>query len=167
MKQFTKTEWDRAYRNGRKFSPIKDSTLDLLKLRGDSILDIGCGQGYLMQQLRSRGFDPQGIDLSSYSADMVGNFLEVDLPNYDIIFANLVLAFNPMETFLREVKKHLNKNGQFILITPIRYKGKVYDQHWINISVDYDELTQSLEIFNYKLVYKNKGIYTYKCTLPD
>lgn len=89
------------------------------------------------------------------------------MPNYDIIFANLVLAFNPMETFLREVKKHLNKNGQFILITPIRYKGKVYDQHWINISVDYDELTQSLEIFNYKLVYKNKGIYTYKCTLPD
>lgn len=147
MKNDRKT-WDNVYKNGRKFSKVRESTLDALGIRGKkTILDVGCGQGELMNTLRARGFEVSGIDLSSYSADMVGNFLTAKLGKYDIIFANLVIAFNPIKQFLKVVRDHLNENGRFVVVTPVIYPEETYNDHWKSISVDYHRLIESLNEF--------------------
>lgn len=145
MRKITKKDWDTAYEGNIVYSPVSELLLDELNLKG-SILDVGCGRGQLLEQLKNRGLTVRGIDLSDYSADMVGDFLKYKLGKYDVIITNKVLAFNPIEAFLKRVKDHLKPGGTFVLITPIRYSeyADKYDEHYESISVDYDELKIAL-----------------------
>lgn len=139
-----KTSWDKVYKEGRKFTQVAESTLDDLNLQG-SVLEVGCGEGELIDQLKERGLTVRGIDLSGYSADMVGNYLETELPKFDNIIANLVLAFNPVPLFLKKVHTDLKSGGKFVLITPVIEKNRKYSEHWKGISVDREKLLMDLE----------------------
>lgn len=145
MKKPTTKDWNKCYEEDRVFSPVSELILDNFALQG-KVLDVGCGRGQLMEQLKQRGLSVRGIDLSKYSADMVGDFLKTDVGKYDVIIANKVIAFNEIEPFLDKVKKHLTPKGRFILITPIRYTqyADKYSNHYNSISVSYEELMQTL-----------------------
>ena len=150
-----KQQWNKLYEDGREFSPVSEILLDDLSLKGRRVLDVGCGKGQLMKQLKRRGFGARGIDLSDYSPDMTGDFLGTDVGMYDIIFANLVIAFNDTEKFLDKVKQHLNPGGMFVCITPILLDYD-YDAHTKSISIDYNELISALkDRFEVKEIHRN------------
>lgn len=153
-----KLDWNQLYKEGRKFSPVSEILLDELKLVGEKVLDVGCGEGELMRQLKKRGFSTRGIDLSDYSPDITGDFLESNIGKFDIIFANKVIAFNNTDKFLDQVKQHLNPDGMFVCITPILIPDLYsrYDEHTKSISVDVDELVTALKArFKVKEIHRN------------
>lgn len=143
--------WDKVYESGREFTPVSEIVLDNVfnvtrnKTIKD-ILDVGCGRGQLIKQLECRGFEVDGIDLSKHSSHMVGDFMKKDLPKYDMIVANKVIAFNKPEEFINKVQKTLNKNGVFVCITPVlyaKYQDK-YNQKLQSISIDSVRLDEIL-----------------------
>ncbi len=143
------TNWNEVYKNGRSFNPASEIVLDKLKLSKGSALDIGCGQGQLMKQLEARGFKTQGIDLSDYSAGIVGNFMTYKFNmKFDLITINLVLAFiQDKPKFIEKVHSLSKKNGRIIIITPVlydEYRDK-YSEREQSISVDNKELRSLLK----------------------
>lgn len=102
--------------------------------RTSSILELGCGPGYMMLFLQSEGFvNVKGIDLSQEQVDLahrrglqvevadVLTYLSQNMKSYDVI-----LALDLMEHFSKEeliplvsrIHARLNPGGAFILQTP-------------------------------------------------
>lgn len=144
-------DWNQCYKEGRTFSPVSEIVLDKLNLSGKRALDIGCGQGQLMKQLQERGFETTGIDLSDYSAGLVGDFMTHDFGDqrFDLITANLVIAFiEDKKAFYEKVKSLLNPGGKIVIITPVlfdEYKDK-YTEREKKIGVSYHELVSIMPL---------------------
>lgn len=98
------------------------------------ILELGCGPGYLLKYLQSKGFDNTfGIDISEEQIQIAKNeglnviqadvfdFLKTTNEKYDLIF-----AFDFIEHFTKDelvelaklIYEKLNDNGAFIIRTP-------------------------------------------------
>lgn len=166
MKKYTTTDWNKAYKQGRKFSPVSELLLDKLNLKGTTVLDIGCGTGELLKQLERRGFFVCGIDLAEEcNPDIVGDVMKAKLDTYDIIFANKVIAFNKLKPFLKRCKALLEDGGCLVIITPVTSKKHAYDAHMKSISVDTQELEEALvKVFgSFELVYSQYLDNTYGC----
>src|SRR3990167_7699299 len=80
LKKFSETFNDEYFQKGTisgyiNYSPNvilnnqrSDSLIENLHLKkGDKVLDVGCGYGYLVQSLIQRGIDAQGIDISDHA----------------------------------------------------------------------------------------------------
>jgi len=64
--------------------------------RGDSILDVGCGTGYLANQLREMyGVDPTGVDIRDARVSPIAfsSFDGISIPFPDKSFDHIVLSF--------------------------------------------------------------------------
>lgn len=142
-----KQYWNDVYMRDTVFSPISEILLDKLideyQLHG-SALDVGCGRGQLMAQLGKRGFAVTGIDLTDYSADIVGDFIKHDFDQrFDVVFANKVLAFNkPYRNFLDKASAVLKPAGKMVIFTPVvlnDYKKLVSDR-FKSIAIGEDDL---------------------------
>lgn len=162
--------WNNIYKDKIEFTPISEQFLDLAELKGRTALDIGCGEGHLIRQLQARGFATTGIDLSSYAKpDIVGDFLDKNLGQFDVIFANKVIAFNDPKEFIKHVTKHMHKDTVFVLITPVTRPESKYSKHTKSISVDQDTIQNILsDNFSWKLYQsfnKSFGTDYYVCSL--
>lgn len=138
-----KDNWNECYKAGRMFAAVSEIVLDNLSLSGKRALDIGCGEGRLMKQLEARGFEVDGIDLSDASAGIVGDFMTYDFGDnkYDLITANLVIAFMPdKKAFVKKAISLLTKNGRLIIITPVMYDEYTYTDRESSIAVNFTEL---------------------------
>lgn len=103
------------------------------------VLDIGCQNGFLCNQLMQLGHEPYGIDIV---ADLVAeasskypaiNFklanCEKKLPFedkfFDVVWAGDVIEhIRFTDVFLNEVNRVLKKGGQFVLTTPMHNRLK-------------------------------------------
>lgn len=129
------------------FSPVSEILLDKLiddyQLQG-SALDVGCGRGQLMTQLSKRGFAVTGIDLSDYSAGIVGDFMKYNFDQkFDVVFLNKVLAFNrPYNNFLDRVSTVLQPAGKMVVFTPVVLNGykKLVSNRFKSIAIGEDDL---------------------------
>ncbi|MGB3904936.1 MAG: class I SAM-dependent methyltransferase [Anaerolineae bacterium] len=113
--------------------------LDLIPLTSRMILDVGCGDGYLMHLLYRRGFkclvgidnDPLGIQFAheklrahdDSAACQVSVASVYNLPSSSLSFDSVVMAdviehLNAPEQALREVSRVLTPDGALILSTP-------------------------------------------------
>ena len=110
---------------------IKNFVSELNK--GDSLLDIGCGNGRLLEVLKNKEINYLGIDNSSELVKIAqknypnNKFLVGDILNlkkiaekkFDYIFCLAVLPHIPGKELriqaLEELKKHLNDSGEIIL----------------------------------------------------
>jgi 2-polyprenyl-3-methyl-5-hydroxy-6-metoxy-1,4-benzoquinol methylase len=102
--------------------------------KSSSILELGCGPGYLLQYLETKGFNNcQGIDISPEQIEIAKSkgyevlqgdaieFLKTTQKTFDIIF-----AFDFIEHFTKDelieltslIYKNLNSGGVFIIRTP-------------------------------------------------
>jgi len=163
-------DWDKIYSSGIDFRAITQRDIDTFLEYVPSTsgkkqsLDVGCGTGQLTRELWHRGFIPTGIDTSANAIALAKSYtilesseitykvfdLETqkasDLTHYsfELITCKLVYAFiNDKVTFLRNIKKLLDKNGVFVILTPLLEQVPKEKKH---IAVDYDktiaELTQ-------------------------
>jgi len=116
---------------------------DLLRPQ-DRILEIGCGIGTVVNELRSKGHDIAGIDISGeaieYGRKKYGDIrLEVQaaetLPYEDEAF-EVVLSFDLFEHIaaidkhISEVRRVLRPGGYYLFQTPNRYSNIIYETLW-------------------------------------
>lgn len=107
--------------------------LPLLPKKAGKILDAGCGDGYLVNQLRKLGFDATGIDISKsridYAKRTYGDFYSIgsvyktgfDDARFDIVIASEVIEHLDDPDRAIEELKRVSKD--FIIFT-VPYKEK-------------------------------------------
>ncbi len=99
--------------------------------KGDRILEVGCGYGYLTWALNISGFETVGTDIADNAIDkatfIFGNYFVkggVDSILNQTIKYNFIILTEVIEhiqepiIFLREIKSILNSNGVILLTTP-------------------------------------------------
>ncbi len=125
---------------------------DLSKVFGSGVvLDIGCGNGALLQKLNQAGWDVYGLDVDSVAVKtaselvpaakiFVSDFESVDLPHdtFSLITASHVLehVFSPTD-FLLKTKKLLRKDGKLLIRVPNFGSGEslLFGERWLGLDV--------------------------------
>jgi len=92
--------------------------------RSERIIDLGCGEGLLVERYRQRGYDIHGIDLH-YESEYVsrGNLLSLEVENES---CDLVLALDVIEHLnfadqivaLNEIRRILKRGGRLVATMP-------------------------------------------------
>ncbi|PCJ21636.1 MAG: 23S rRNA (guanine(745)-N(1))-methyltransferase [Gammaproteobacteria bacterium] len=132
-----------------------------------SVLDVGCGEGYYLQQLRgaSEGLQLTGIDLSKPAVRLAAkrklgaqlSVINADaLPFFDQCFDSVLSVFAPLN--VSEVARVLKKGGHLIMVGPgeshlSEMAAHIYDQvtphqgnYQILAGVEAFELVEELEV---------------------
>jgi len=156
------------------YKPLAEAICD--EVKGDSLLDIGCGECYYLSFIKDRFPDLTcvGIDISKEILEVAGARIKprgiktavasgANLPVGDNSFDTLLSVFAPITEgeFLRVLKK----DGILIRVTPMRehlyeLKEAVYDKPLYN-----DDL--SLELHGFEIVKTKEVKYTFTCDKTD
>lgn len=150
------------YGQGKRYSMPLERLLDwLYAFRGrlieianglepGRVLDIGCGRGLLLHQLRKRGWEVTGTELSdasaSYARDVLqidvktGSLGELDLPDesYDTVILWHVLEHIPdPAALLAEVARILRPGGTLLVAVPNfgSLEARWARDHWFHLDV--------------------------------
>lgn len=89
-----------------------------------TILDAGCGEGVMVDELRRRGYTAVGVDRDYASADVIrGDILSLPFENghFDVVmFLDVIehLPFEQQPRALRELRRVLKPGGMLILTIP-------------------------------------------------
>jgi len=134
----SKTKWDTFYA-----STTREPFLHLTETQvaeilagspsAHSALDIGCGEGQLLEQLEQSGLTVTGIDvspvaLSAAKERVEGTLIEGDFESFnfntnstfDLIFLKFVIAFiDDKERLFQKIHSLLNEGGELVLLTPV------------------------------------------------
>ena len=124
---------------------IRQLVLKMLgKLEGKTVLDAGCGSGYLTSELSKTAKKVVGADFSSKFIDLCKkkysnitnlSFIEYDVTqkssfedeSFNIILSKMVLQYVPqIETFANEVVRILKKEGQLLVIVDHPFNTQFY-----------------------------------------
>lgn len=132
----------------------------------DNLLDVGCGDGYLLQHLASRRNKKfLGIDYSSKCIGMaksLNKYFNVEYEVIDIISEQLDDRFDvvtlietlehikpeKVNIFLQSIYKALSVNGSFILTVPSKNK-KLSPKHYQHFT--FDDLSELLTRVGFKI----------------
>jgi len=121
------TSWQKKLRDSERKKRFKH-LLQSLKTDKGKFLDIGCGEGHVLQEAYSNGFEPYGVDIANNLSTEFskfnffnGNIIDAKFPNnyFSVIYMDSVLehVMNPMET-LHELNRILKPGGVLLLIVP-------------------------------------------------
>ena len=142
---------------------------EIKKLKYKNILDVGCGDGYLLNNLETNA-DKLGIDLSE-KAIMFANAFAKDAKfeikdlftldtKYDVISLIEVLEHIPndiVEPFMTQVLSLINKDGHFIISVPttvLPLNKKHYRHYDEKLLSEHIEKFGNVELVEEKRVYK-------------
>ncbi len=112
------------------FSIIARSIVDNLSVKDGTLLDIGCGFGWVVAQAEKRGYTAIGIDPSKVYSNLGKKSLKVKIlarsleeyhtkEKFDVIILNHVLEHikKPVK-FLERVESLLKPTGELLIATP-------------------------------------------------
>lgn len=166
--------WNEIFKKGAKYRPLNTIFLakvldEIKKISPDNqqktMIDIGCGTGGSLLDFSQKGFNITGIDISDVAIQEAEELLKKEgvedfnlsimnaseissiKEKFDIIFSKSVYAFiENKEKFIDDVKKLMDENSVFILITPVLYKDIKYTlEDKPKIAVDFEETKTFLE----------------------
>lgn len=145
------------------------------KLLGNTAIDLGCGAGNDTEFLISKGFKVTAIDkheqvkeiinnkkINNEKLDIViGDFSKIDIPNADLILANMSLFFvkDNFVVFLKSLLEKVNNNGFFIA----NFLGKEDDWNGNKTTLEKEELLNyfkkyKIEYFSEEKYYKDTAL---------
>ncbi len=155
----------------------KQTNLVLKELqKGDTILEIGPGSGFLSNYLRSKGFHVTTLDIDEQkSPDILSNIVEYPFPDkYDHILAFEVFEHIPFDKFaeiLPKLRKTARKNFFFSL--PRNYKIwfsiDLIIPYFRNVSFTFKTKRHKITTRNHfwELDYKNYNLNNLDVTIKD
>lgn len=132
----------------------------LKQIKNKSVLDVGCGNGYLAQYVDDTN-EYTGVDIDTRSVDeakkrnpskkfIVGEIQDIH-EKYDIIvLANLIEMIEAKQTLIEASCNRLKPDGKILLTTP---NGD--NPYYKNRKITARELKKILSGYNYKLYYWN------------
>ena len=88
------------------------------------ILDLGCGEGVLVEKFRKKGYNIVGMDLNYDSEHVIkGNIMDtkLDSSSFDVVLCLDVLEhlnFEEQELAIKEANRVIKPNGTFLLTLP-------------------------------------------------
>lgn len=148
----------------RRFFDLKFNKM----INGNTAIDLGCGAGNDTEFLISKGFQVTAVDsqeevrdfIGAKNLDMkmidlkIGDFSKVELPNADLIFANMSLFFvkDNFDSFLKGILEKVNQNGYFVA----NFLGKEDDWNGSKTTVEKEELLNYFKDFNIKYFSEEK-----------
>jgi 2-polyprenyl-3-methyl-5-hydroxy-6-metoxy-1,4-benzoquinol methylase len=126
----------RVYEFGWRFTPVyaERRELELMYLGGlppGRVLEVGCGDGHTLAQLRARGWDVQGLEVDEHATAQARRTFGVPVfcsrldearfldQEFDAVVMNHVIehVHDPL-ALLRESKRILKRGGHLVSITP-------------------------------------------------
>lgn len=164
--------WDNIFKKGSNFKPLNELYLNTIldkikkerKKKIKTVIDLGCGTGDSLSKFAQKGYTVSGIDISNVALKKAAELFKkqglekidlqcmdlnkLDITNKaDIIFSKLMIAFiKDKDAFLKNVKKMMNKDSFFVLITPVLYKDIKYSKNdKTKIAVDFNEINKLLK----------------------
>ncbi|MBR3255598.1 MAG: class I SAM-dependent methyltransferase [Clostridia bacterium] len=143
------------------------------KISGNKALDLGCGTGIDTEFLVSKGFKVTAVDNENQVREImenknidknnldiiIGDFSKIDLPNADLIYANMSLFFvkDDFDEFLKRLTEKVNEHGFFVA----NFLGKEDDWNSKRTTIERDDLLNYFKDF--KIYYFSEEKY-YKDT---
>lgn len=172
MKKFDKYELAGAYHweqtnpqwnNGQFNAPLTaryQALIDLLPASTSSVLDVGCGDGYLLYlaALKTNNVALHGIDDNQLAIDLAKKKLQdhglyasltvasaYSLPFEDqsfnaVLNADVIEHLKDADNLLKEIKRVLKPGGLLLLSTPHRQSNSMWDKYHIR-EFDADEIS--------------------------
>lgn len=128
--------------------------------KDDKILEIGCGQGFLVKYLVDNGYNAQGSEISTYWINKIKKELNLDILtqnqikknrmkfNFVILYDVIEHTDNPVK-LINEIKKLLLPNGKIFISTP--NAGDLFSKLYSG-SYEY------LSFFEHPILYSKKSI---------
>lgn len=108
-----------------------DKILHMIGIKKD-VLDIGCGDGFMLEKIKKTGNFVSGIELAEnallrarkrgfkvYSLDLNGNWSNRIKKRFDVVLAGEIIEhIFDTDKFLQNIRKVLKENGYLVLTTP-------------------------------------------------
>jgi 2-polyprenyl-3-methyl-5-hydroxy-6-metoxy-1,4-benzoquinol methylase len=122
-------------------------------IRGGRLLEVGCGDGYLLAAAERRGYEVTGVEYSVHAAQraraglargqvLVGELSQVDLPAeaFDVcILADVIEHVRAPRSFLGTVREHLKPGGCLLIATPTTdsWSARLMRRRWMEFKTEH------------------------------
>jgi len=120
---------------------------------GGRLLEVGCGDGYLLAEAERRSFEVTGVEYSEHAARraragltrgqvLVGDLSQVDLPAgaFDVcILADVIEHVRDPRSFLSTVRKRLKPGGCLLIATPSTdsWSARLMRRRWMEFKTEH------------------------------
>jgi 2-polyprenyl-3-methyl-5-hydroxy-6-metoxy-1,4-benzoquinol methylase len=122
-------------------------------VRGGRLLEVGCGDGYLLAAAERRGYEVVGVEYSAHAAQraraglsrgqvLVGELSQVELPSeaFDVcILADVIEHVRNPRSFLATVSERLKPGGFILIATPTTdsWSFRLMRRQWMEFKTEH------------------------------
>lgn len=160
-KQNLLLKWKPKRRDKLLGSKLKNAALSFIgNVRSKSILDIGCGKGKFVDQLRRLGANSYGIDpqINTSKFCKVGVAENLPFPNSFFNMVTILAAldhFKSLDKVVSEINRVLTQHGKVFLLQTIDRKPVLNDPTHLHSFTEKDlfELFKEYRLINYRRIY--------------